>query len=244
MTGPGFERVVDRRVRRLLGVLGEDIRRLREDAGISRAELARASGIDASYLGDIEDGRGRPSLPICVRLAVALGADPAIRLYPNTGPTIRDRHQAAIAESMLATIGRRWMRFAEIAVRRPARGWIDLGLHDPEEATFVASEIESDIRRLEQLLRWSEAKASSLPSWEGWPRLGAPTTVSRLLVVRDTRTNRATAESFRRLIRAAYPADPRDALDSLLGPAPWPGPAMLWAARDPRAPGYRLIARP
>jgi hypothetical protein len=53
--------------------------------------------------------------------------------------------------------------------------------------------------------------------------------VSRLLVVRWTRANREAAAAARRVLREAYPADPRDALEALTGTAAWPGSAMIWA---------------
>ena len=211
---------------------------------MSRLELAKAAGIDDSYLKRIEDGVAQPSVETCVRIGLALGADVVHRLYPTTGPTIRDRHQAAIAEALLGVTHSRWQPFAEIAVRRPSRGWIDLGLHAAAEGVFVAIEIQSDLRRLEQLVRWSEAKADSLPSWGGFVHLGASTLVSRLLVVRDTRANRAVAAEFRRMLSVAFPANPHDAIDGLMTAARWPGASVLWAARDRTGGGrYRIVAR-
>ena len=62
--------------------------------------------------------------------------------------------------------------FTEVAVHRPSRGWIDAVLHEPRERLVVASELQSELRRLEQMVRWQAAKADSLPSWDGWPHLG------------------------------------------------------------------------
>ena len=245
MTTRAFERAVEHLSRHALSGFGADVVRLREDAGISRAELARATGVDASFLGEIEAGTANPSTSTCARLALGLGADLPLRLYPTTGPTIRDRHQAAIAEITLGALHGRWSPYSEIAVRRPSRGWIDLGLHDSASRVFVATEIQSELRRLEQLLRWAEAKAAALPSWEGWLRLVPEPAISRLLIVRETRANRTISVEHRRLLRTAYPADGRDALDALRGTGAWPGAAILWAAR-PRSgdPSYRLVARP
>jgi transcriptional regulator with XRE-family HTH domain len=240
-----FDRSLERLTRRVLSGYGADVRRLREDAGITRSALANAAGIDASFLGDIEAGTANPSIRVCTRIALALGADLPLRLYPTTGPTIRDRHQSAIAEVLLGTPHSRWTPYVEIAVRHPSRGWIDLGMHDPRAGVFVATEIQSELRRLEQQLRWSEAKATALPSWEGWERLEGTREISRLLIVRDTRSNRAIAEQHRRLVRLAYPADGRDALAALTGREAWPGAAILWAARARGGDGpYRLVARP
>ena len=241
--GGEFERAVEGRTRAAIATFGTEVRRLREDSALTRAALARAAALDASYLAQIELGAANPSLETCSRLSLALGADFPLRLYPTTGPAVRDRHQSAIAEITLATAGSRWARYPEIAVRHPSRGWIDLGLHDPRGGMFVATEIQSELRRIEQLIRWSEEKASALPSWEGWAQLGDEPAISRLLIVRDTRTNRARADAFRRLLRAAYPADGRDALAALTGPQAWPGAVILWAARDRTEGGYRLTVR-
>ncbi len=86
---------------RLHRSIGTDVLRLRLDAGITRSALARGSGVDAGYLCRIEHGSEHPSVEVYARLAAALGADLAVRLYPNTGPAIRDRPQDATIEGML-----------------------------------------------------------------------------------------------------------------------------------------------
>lgn len=200
--------------------------------------------MDSSYLARIEDGTATPSLETYARLAAALGADLSVRLYPNTGPTIRDRHQAPIVEALLAALHPRWRAYPEIAVRRPSRGWIDVGLHDARGRIVVATEIQSELRRLEQLIRWSAEKAASLPSWDGWAHLGEAPAVSQLLIIRDTRTTRGIAREFRRTLQASYPAHPEDALGALVGLEPWPGPAVLWAVFGPKSAGdIRIVAR-
>jgi transcriptional regulator with XRE-family HTH domain len=245
MRSSAFERAVARRTREVAGAFGADVRRLREDAGVRRSELARAAGLDPSYVTEIEDGVARPSFETCVRLSLALGADLSSRLYPTTGPAIRDRHQAAIVEATLRALHPRWKAFTEVAVQRPSRGWIDMGLYDHAANLFVATEIQSDLRRLEQLIRWSEAKAAALPSWDGWVHLGDQPLVSRLLIVRNTRTNRTVAHDHRQLLRTAFPADGELALDAIRRHDAWPGAAILWATRDRAAPGrYRIAARP
>jgi hypothetical protein len=112
---------------------------------------------------------------------------------------------------------------------------VEIVLHQQRQRTLVATELESDLRRVEQVVRWSAEKAESLPSADPWDRwaIEARPEVSRLLVVRWTRANRAAADASRRTLRAAYPADPRDALEALTGgSAPWPGPTLLWARID------------
>jgi transcriptional regulator with XRE-family HTH domain len=52
---------------------GEHLRKLRERAGLSRAELARRAGLPASTLRGWEGNRGFPALPAALRLAEAMG---------------------------------------------------------------------------------------------------------------------------------------------------------------------------
>lgn len=210
----------DRHAAELRRRLAEDVRRLRLDAGASQRAVARLAGVDQSLISRLERGSGSATIEAYSRIAAALGADLAARLYPQTGPRIHDRHQVRMAEVVIGALHPRWRVTPEVAVRRPVRGWIDLALEDPARQLVVATELESALRRIEQLIRWSAEKAEAI---------GA---TSRLLVVRWTRANRDVVDDARRLLREAYPADPRDALDALTGTAAWPGPALIWARID------------
>ncbi len=232
MNDDRLARAAARASARLHRRLSDDIDRLRTDAGISIRALASASGVDPAFLYRILTGTERPSLETYARLAAPLGADLAARLYANTGPVIRDRHQARLLEALLALLHPRWQPFTEVGVRRPGRGWIDAALHEPAEGVILATELQSELRRLEQIVRWSAEKAASLPSWDGWPTLGEQPRISQLLVVRRTRATRTVATEFERQLRVAYPAHPADALGALKGTSPWPGPALVWATID------------
>jgi len=235
MTRNRVQLEADRHAAALRRTLVDDLRRLREDAGVTRAAAARLAGIDPSVVSRIEAGTLAPTIETYSRISAALGADFAARIYPQSGPAIRDRHHVRMADLVLGSLHPRWKITPEVAVRRPVRGWIDLALHDPAARTLVVAELESGLRRIEQLIRWSMEKAHALPSssmWSAWLGRGEDPHVSRLLVVRWTRANRDAAAAAHRLLREAYPADPRDALESLTGIAPWPGPALLWARID------------
>jgi transcriptional regulator with XRE-family HTH domain len=240
----GVERRARAAAERVRRTAGADIERLRLDAGLPRTRLADAAGLDDSFLRRVEQGSVSPSVETYASLAAVLGADLAVRLFPNTGPAIRDRQQAGILEALLAVKHARWHAYPEVAVRKPSRGWIDVALHDPRQRTIVATEIQSELRRLEQLVRWSEEKAVSLPSWDGWTRLGEPPTITQLLIIRQTRTTRRIADELRRQLLAAYPADPRDAFEALTtATAAWPGASILWATgRGTAAEPWRIMA--
>jgi transcriptional regulator with XRE-family HTH domain len=224
-----------RRAIELRRSIGEHVRRLREDAGLTRAAVASAAGIDPSYMTRIEDGRREAGYEVLAAVGAVLGADLSVRLFPNTGPTIHDRIQAPMGEALLRVLDPRWTPSPEVPVVRPARGVIDLVLHDQDARLLVATELQSALRRLEQQIRWHREKELSLPSSERWrwvARDGDPAT-SRLLVVRSTTETRRLARELEQTLRAAYPARAADIVDVLTSAtAPWPGPGIAWMRVD------------
>ena len=55
------------------GLLGQRIRRLRDAKGLTQSELAACAGLSPKHLGELERGRGNPSLKSLQSLADALG---------------------------------------------------------------------------------------------------------------------------------------------------------------------------
>lgn len=213
------------------------------DAGWSRRRLCELAGIDHGYYSRAVLGTREPSVGVLTALARALGGDLAVRFFPKTGPTVRDRHQSAIVEELLRIADGRWSRSVEVRVTRPVRGSIDVTLDARRPATIVACEVQSRIDRLEQTVRWSAEKAAALPSSDMWRTFTEAPTIHRLLVLRSTAATRALARDFELTLAAAYPA-PADAAYRALttGDAPWPGSAILWA--DLRAGAARIMPYP
>lgn len=125
-----IRRETGRRLRRLIAQTGDDVRRTRLDAGVTVATLARATGIDAAHLVRIEAGDAHPSNEALIAIGVALGADLSLRFFPGSGPRIHDRFQAPMVEALLRILDLRWRVELEVPITRPARGVIDLVLHD------------------------------------------------------------------------------------------------------------------
>jgi transcriptional regulator with XRE-family HTH domain len=198
--------------------------------------------VDAGYLQQVEAGLREPSISVLAALADALGADLSVRLYPNTGPRIRDHIQAAIVEELLRIAHPRWRRFTEVPVYRPARGRVDAVLHDPVATLVVATEVHSQVRRVEQQQGWANLKAESLPSADFWRHLEPEPMISQLLVLRSTRATRDLVERFETTLGAAYPARAADIFASLTGNGDWPGAGLLWANVDRGA--ARILDRP
>lgn len=218
-----------RRTEWVKGLIGTDLRRLREDAGLTQATVARAIGISPAHICGIEKGVSEASTEVLVRIADVLGADLSIRAYPNTGPRIHDRIQSQIVEHLLGAARPRWRTFVEVPVTRPARGYVDVVLADRPGTLCIATEVSSEIRRLEQHFRWAQDKASSLPSAALWSTVASGASVSRLLVLRSTKSTRDLARRFPQTFEALYPARTQDVFAAVCGDGPWPGPGVLWA---------------
>jgi transcriptional regulator with XRE-family HTH domain len=144
--------------------VGTEIRRLRLDADLSQRHLAESASINHGHLSLIERGLREPSLAVLTAIADALGGALNVRLYPGTGPRLRDPIQARITEALVRILDPRWSRFVEVPGHRPVRGVIDVVAHDQTAGVVIAAEVQSELRRLEQQIRWSNEKAESLPS--------------------------------------------------------------------------------
>jgi transcriptional regulator with XRE-family HTH domain len=226
----------------VIGILA-DLERLRIDAGISRRRLARAADVDPGYLTQLVAGERQPSIAVLVALSKALGADLTVRAFPTTGPHIRDRAQAPIVEELVRIADASWRRTVEVPVFRPARGFIDLAFDRARPLEVIATEVQTRLDRLEQLIRWSQDKARSLPSSDLWTSLPGEPMVARLLVLRSTVATREIARRFEGTLTAAYPVRSADLYAALTEPSrPWPGDGILWA--DLRADTARILDRP
>jgi transcriptional regulator with XRE-family HTH domain len=162
------QRLARRRSVELRRSIGNAIRRMRMDAGLSMAAVSVAAGIHPSYLRLIEAGERDAGDRVLAAIGFVLGADVSVRLFPNTGPRIHDRFQALMVECLIGALHHRWQPTPEVVVTKPARGVIDLVLGERQPSTLIASEFNSQLRRLEQQLRWHREKEQSLPSSELW----------------------------------------------------------------------------
>ncbi len=204
--------------------VGRQVADLRNDAGVSRAALARCAGIDPAHLWRIEAGVANPSLECLVALSACLGADLGVRLFPIAGPRLHDRFQAPMVEALVRTLGGAWRPQPEVVVPG-ASGVIDLVMRRALDQLTIACECHSELRRLEEVLRRLGEKATALASQSG------PTgSVSSLLLLRSTEATRRIATAYEATLAAAFPARTADVLAALRGSAAWPGPGIVWAS--------------
>lgn len=206
-----------------------------------RKRLAEAAGISQSHLSKVEAGRVWVSDETATAIALALGAQLEVRLRVGTGSPIRDHIQARIVEALLRIAHPRWGRLVEVPVHRPVRGSIDVVFYDPAAGIVIATEVQSQIRRLEQQLRWGNEKARAILPGRALPQIGtAPADVSQLLVIRSTRADREIVATYASTIRTAFPVAPGAAYAALTtGAGAWPGAALLWATVE--GPTVRIL---
>jgi transcriptional regulator with XRE-family HTH domain len=217
----------ERLSRRLRLRVGDDVRRLRLDAGVTLTELSAITAVDRSHLRRIEAGTASPSLEVLTAIGVALGADPSFRFFAGSGPRLVDRFQAPMIEGFIPALHPRWSKRLEVRVG-PARGVVDLVLLDRLASLAVAGEFQSEFRRLEQEVRWANEKADGLGARLAEEADFVARDVSRLLVVRSTVTTREIARRYEATLAVAYPAKTVDVVRSLTGSSPWPGPGIVW----------------
>jgi len=198
------------------------------------AELARLVNVHPSHIARIESATTKPSLDVLTAIGVALGADLSVRYFPGSGPRLRDRFQALMVETLLGTLDPRWSVELEVPITQPSRGVIDVVLTDRRRSVTVAAEVQSQIRRLEQQIRWNTEKADGLArriSRDG--RGPVDQVVSRLLILRSTVATREIARRYAATLSSAYPARTEDVVLALTSSdAPWPGSGVLWMRVD------------
>ncbi len=243
MADTTLQRLTRSRARDLRRSVGAQLLDLREERELSQREVARAAGIDRSWLARAEAGEANLTLDSLAGIATALGAEASVRFYPATGPRLRDHIQVRLIETLLARLHPRWQPRLEVPVYRPVRGVIDLVLVEPRTVEIVGGEAHSEIRRAERQLRWAAQKADALPSASGWPWVSGEPGVGRLLLLRSTRATREVLAASPALFRAAYPGRTDDAVATLTEPvAAFPDPAIVWV--ELRGTSSRLLDGP
>ena len=91
-----------------VGTVATNIRRLRQQAGLTLADLAAEAGLGKSTLAQLESGRGNPSVETLWAIAAALRV-PFGRLVEEEGPAlrvVRASEQPVVRSAETAQVGR------------------------------------------------------------------------------------------------------------------------------------------
>lgn len=68
----------------IYGILGSNLRHIREKQKISQEELAALSGLNRAYIGYIEREERKPSLDTIEKIARVLDVEPYVLLLPKS----------------------------------------------------------------------------------------------------------------------------------------------------------------
>jgi transcriptional regulator with XRE-family HTH domain len=213
------ERAVDRGsrlARRLLIELGREIREARLASGLTQAQVALACGLAPSYISRIERGMA-PGVSVyhLARILSVVGLDLTARAYPAGSP-VRDAGHLALLGRLRARISPtlEWRTEVPLPLPGDLRAW-DGRIGGPGFRCGVEAEMRPrDLQALDRRL--------SLKKRDG----GVDHVV---LVLADTRANRALMREFGDALRVNYPLDRRVAL------------AALEAGRDPGGSAIILL---
>jgi transcriptional regulator with XRE-family HTH domain len=71
------------------GLVGRNVKRLREAKGLTQEQFAEMSGFSQQYISSLEQGRRNPTIITIYELSVALGASHMDLVRPTRG-NVRD----------------------------------------------------------------------------------------------------------------------------------------------------------
>jgi len=202
---PGHEKHVDRAeraARRALAELGRELRLARLNHDLSQRVAAEAAGISQVHWARLERGEA-PSipLPLLARALAVVGCDLHVRGYPAGSP-VRDRAHLALLERLHRNIAGsvRWSTEVPFPNAGDRRAWDAIARI---ASIRVGIEAETRARDSQDLQRRLATKQ----------RDGLVDHV--ILLLADTRHNRAFIAAAGEGFRAAFPIDGRTALERL-----------------------------
>ncbi|MEU5685940.1 Cro/Cl family transcriptional regulator [Streptomyces venezuelae] len=123
---------------------GARLRRLREERGMSQAELARTLGISPSYLNQLEHDSRPLTVQVLLRLTEVFGLDAHFFSERDTSRLMADLHEALASEIDAARVSP--TDLSELASRMPAvaRVLVDLGRRNQRLAELVGADGDRD----------------------------------------------------------------------------------------------------
>jgi transcriptional regulator with XRE-family HTH domain len=187
-------------------------------------QVADRAGVSHPTVARVEVGNPQVGVDTLVAIGEAVGVDVVLRGYPGRTPSLRDTGQLALAEALIGQAHRSWTSEVELAMG-PHGEAIDLVLFASQE--IIASEIERIAADWQAQYRRSNTKRNALAEQHRRP-------VRLVMVVEDTRRNRAALSEHAELIRSQLPARSRDVLAALRTGARLGRDGFLWVRRPSR----------
>ena len=199
--------------------MATDVRLARIGAGLSQAEVARAVGSSHARVGRLERGEVvSADFEFLGGVCAVVGLDLAIRAYP-AGDPIRDRAQLALLERFRARLhpSLHWRTEVPLPIDGDRRAWDGEIRGSAPEPWRVRVEAETKITDGQALERKLSLKIRDDPRGHV------------ILLLSDTRANRAALRTLRAGLRELLPLDTRAVLGALTD------------GRDPGASGVVIL---
>jgi transcriptional regulator with XRE-family HTH domain len=204
--------------------IGSEVKLARITHGMTGRQVADRAGVSWSTEMRVELGDPNVTITTVCAVTEAVGLDFVGRTYAGQGPTLRDTGQLQFAEHMCAQAHASWQPTIELLVGAHGE-CIDVALFGPQE--IWASEIERMATDFQARYRRADRKRAILAELHQRP-------VRLLLVIEDTRRNRAAMEPHLPVIRAALPAGTREVMTALRTGRPLGRDGLAWMRRPPR----------
>ncbi len=193
----------DRRASAICARIGEELRTARIGAGLTLAEVGRAVGVSPAEVSRIER-QAAPwvSMTTVTRVAAAVGLDLWVRLYPG-GEPLRDAAHVALGAAFGELVVPPLVLRSEVRVGDPRdlRAWD----HTLTERSGSRCGVELETRFVDAQAQHRRIARKLEDS--GLDRV--------LVVVADTRANRAAIRAAAGFLGTAYAIDDRAAVDAL-----------------------------
>jgi transcriptional regulator with XRE-family HTH domain len=183
----------------------DDARAARIAAGLTQDDVGKAIGVSHARVGRFERGEiAQPELVFMSAYCAVVGLDLSIRSYP-AGDPIRDRAHLALLERFRARLhpSLRWRTEVPLPIEGDLRAWDAEIRPAPPDQWRARVEAETRIADGQALERKLALKLRDDPG--GY----------LILLLSDTKLNRATLRHLRDSLRPTFPLDTRAILAAL-----------------------------
>ncbi len=204
--------------------VGQRVQLARASARLTRESAAKRAGIARSTFERIEAGDPGVALGTLVAATDAVGLDLVCQVYPGRDLALRDSGQLNIAQFLSVMAGPAW----RVTLEEPAGNHgeaIDMVLWGPDQ--ILAIEIERLMLDYQAQSRRAAVKRDWLAAQHRRP-------VRSVLVIEDTRRNRAAMAQWTALLSSARPMGSRAVLASLRSGARLGSDGICWIRRPAR----------
>ena len=193
-------------------------------SGLTQRAVASAARISQSQMSRLERGQNRwVAVETLVTVGRMVGLDVVVGAYPGPSP-VRDTPQIELLGRLRHRLGRAWQWHHEVPVAHgDQRAWDAVIVHELTRAALVV-EAETRITDVQALLRRTKLKRDVA----GRVRL--------VLLVADTRWNRAVLAEAREVFTGEFPCSMRRAMRALASGELPSGDSVVVLAPAPRGP--------